>query len=689
MTFDIQGAKQAGYSDSEITGFLAQQGKVDLEGAHGAGYSDADILNHVLDSQKPGTVEDVAKSVVGSGLPKGAIGFATLPAEAGNLVAKGEAYAYKKLHNAFSDTPLTPEQEKRLSAIRPFAGTPEARQAVESVTGPLYEPQTTAGKFASAGSEALVGSPMKYLGASLMGGLASEAAGQMSGDNPYARMAAGLLTTGGISGLQYRNGAAGRATAAAMKDITPEQQALADALVKKSYTEGSPVTGAEAIASVTQNPNNKLLALQRVTEDSTKGGPTMQAFMAQRPAGNEQMVGKAVEGVSPVKDFTTIPERAQQAAGGVLTDLAKDRTAATAGLYKQAEEALLDPTKIRPVLDKIDAEILRVGEGSDTAAILKGLKAKIKSSLPDMEPKPTGILDEQGNMISRPQFTNVEQGPAIQIYKETRDQIAKKAEQEGALASSVKGVVKPVNKEFGLALEAQNPALQQANAKYRQITQDTIRPVELSPVGKVAGANPETQGAMTQQFKAIIGSDNATPGEISKAVTQIAAKDGQAARDLVAAGLSNEFKGAVETAKTGSPMYGQQVAGSKWAAALDTPGVKAAVEALPQGQDAYKGLKNAFEILQAQGTRRPAYNSLDAKQALKGGSIAKALNNPTGALGVLWSDMRYGRDTDKLAKLLTNEDSVNGLVKLAKLDPASSGAKFLLANMLMANKSDN
>lgn len=47
MSFDVEGAKKAGYSESEIAAYLAQQRQFDLDGAKKAGYSDADILSHL------------------------------------------------------------------------------------------------------------------------------------------------------------------------------------------------------------------------------------------------------------------------------------------------------------------------------------------------------------------------------------------------------------------------------------------------------------------------------------------------------------------------------------------------------------------------------------------------------------------------------------------------------------------
>lgn len=47
MAFDVQAAKKAGYSDTEIANFLGQQSKFDVGAARKSGYSDAEIVGHL------------------------------------------------------------------------------------------------------------------------------------------------------------------------------------------------------------------------------------------------------------------------------------------------------------------------------------------------------------------------------------------------------------------------------------------------------------------------------------------------------------------------------------------------------------------------------------------------------------------------------------------------------------------
>lgn len=53
MPFDVEGARQAGYSDAEIADHLAAQTKFDAAGARTAGYSDTDIIKHLSAFEAP------------------------------------------------------------------------------------------------------------------------------------------------------------------------------------------------------------------------------------------------------------------------------------------------------------------------------------------------------------------------------------------------------------------------------------------------------------------------------------------------------------------------------------------------------------------------------------------------------------------------------------------------------------
>lgn len=125
------------------------------------------------------TLTDVAKSAAG-GLGRGATGLLGLP---GDLLRLGSRLG------------VFPDSEP------PIPSSKQIQDKAEGITGKFYEPQTTAGKYASTVSEFLPGAVIgpgslaSKAAMSATAGLGSEAAGQLSAGTsaePYARLAGGL-----------------------------------------------------------------------------------------------------------------------------------------------------------------------------------------------------------------------------------------------------------------------------------------------------------------------------------------------------------------------------------------------------------------------------------------------------------------------------------------------------------------
>lgn len=172
---------------------------------------------------------------------------------------------------------------------------------------------------------------------------------------------------------------------------------------------------------------------------------------------------------SRIAEQNTARNATMNAVAGTEGDInqAKEfREKLTAPLYENAANVPIAPNALKPVLDTIDTQIQAAGAQSDLGKTLLAYKAKLQGSLPSMQPIDTGLLDESGAPISRPNFENTQQGPLSQIYREERDQLQKTGMQPGAYGSSVRSVVKPINYQLGKALEEQSPDLQMANKEY-------------------------------------------------------------------------------------------------------------------------------------------------------------------------------------------------------------------------------
>jgi len=161
---------------------------------------------------QPSVGEDVAKSA-GIGVVKGGINLAGLPGDVSEYGARGLDMATRYIGGKLGyDIPERPPQE-------PFGGNAQIRRGVEGVTGPLYEPQTTAGQYAQtvgefapglAGGGGLPRLAARAATNVLAPAVASETAGQFTkgtaAEGP-ARIAAALLGS--------------LAPSAAMRAITP------------------------------------------------------------------------------------------------------------------------------------------------------------------------------------------------------------------------------------------------------------------------------------------------------------------------------------------------------------------------------------------------------------------------------------------------------------------------------------
>lgn len=148
------------------------------------------------------TAADVAKSAAG-GLVKGVAGVVGLPDAMGNVLQ----WAEQKLLGETNDKYAARLAERKKRAVLPdvLPSTEQVQGAIErNVTGPLHEPETTAGKYAQTAAEFVPGSLLGPGGIArnalvygVGSGLTSEAAGQAAKGTQYegaARIAGGIAS---------------------------------------------------------------------------------------------------------------------------------------------------------------------------------------------------------------------------------------------------------------------------------------------------------------------------------------------------------------------------------------------------------------------------------------------------------------------------------------------------------------
>ena len=189
MTFDIEGARKAGYSDAEIADFLSSQNKFDASGARQAGYSDPEIIAHL--TPQPSFTDELGRQL---GLTARAAvkSVAAVP----NMVAD----PLVSLYNRFTGSQVPSFSDRQDQALT-NAGLPQPKNGLERVV------QSGATALGPVGMGATVAKGVKSLAplaenlnwqalSSMLGAGASEAAKE-GGAGPGGQVVAGLV--GGVS----------------------------------------------------------------------------------------------------------------------------------------------------------------------------------------------------------------------------------------------------------------------------------------------------------------------------------------------------------------------------------------------------------------------------------------------------------------------------------------------------------
>ncbi len=247
-----------------------------------------------------GVAEDVAKSA-GSGLVKGAIGLAGMPGDVAEYGARGINAATQFVGGKLG-LDVAPRESRE-----PSYGQADIRTAVEGVIGKLYEPQTTAGKYAQTIGEfapgALIGPGGVAARAAsvVVPAVASEAAGQLTEGTAWegpARLGTALVGGVGV-GLASRPSTASRAIREAMPEgVTPQMVDDAARLMDDAAQQGITLAWPEALSQVAGRP--VLTNAMRHLEAAPQTEGRMAQFFGDRPRQVEGAARPQFDNIAPV-----------------------------------------------------------------------------------------------------------------------------------------------------------------------------------------------------------------------------------------------------------------------------------------------------------------------------------------------------------------------------------------------------
>lgn len=613
--------------------------------------------------------EDIGRSLV-SGLQQGVTGLAGLP---GDLTAGGTKLlghsgidALSALGIVSDPDALKQRYDSSAAQVQPLTMFPvmsgQLNTADQSMFGPYHQPQTLGGRFANTAAQlaptALApGSLLLRGGRVLSSALGSTAAGELSGQNPWAKLA-GAVAGGSVPGIAGGILAAPeQLVGSAAGNLSADQMNAAQALRVAAAQRGINLTVPEAVQQVTNNGTG-LGRLQRLLEGTRQGSQQTAPYFAQRPAQVRGAVLDLADQIAPPTDQPSmIGVQAQKAAQGGL-----DRTRQTINLAAKSDYDALQGQEMDP------------DQYADVAAdpSYKGALADIRGN-PELNGPLAKLPDHNLAVVN-------EVVKRLRTNATAAQQTVMNPAGDNHLAGIRTGAASLAD---DLARDA-SPNYGGARDTVARLSGQYLDPLQAGPVGQIAAttAVPDQTAALFPKNPL----EGAAP-ETSRAVGIL----GPVAPDLARQHLVNAFNQAGRDLQGGPNQY----AGAKFAASIagnpEQQGVlNAGMSALPNGDSVAPSLSDLLDVLRATGRRQPpgsmtAFNDADLAK-LHGQNIretGETLFNPLEwgkALGDMASSWQYKRNIGGILNMMmADPDQTAGVLQLARQRAATQGILGSLA----------
>jgi hypothetical protein len=627
----------------------------------------------------PSSFLDTAKDVVHSaitGVGKGLISLAGMPADLKRYADKGlDEYVVNPILRATGQSEYAGYDSPVLKAM----GSENIRKGVEAVTGPLHDPETTPGHYAETIGEfvpAAMGGPQslarKFILQAAIPGAASEGAGQYFKDTPYepwARFGAGVGA--GIGGALI-NGPSTAEHALASKlpsHVTDAHIAEAQNIIDRGRALNDPVTvtGPEALSKVTGR--NVLLDQQRLAENAGQSRAAMEAALGGRSAAFEQSARSEIGNTfgPGTNNPSMIGADAKRAAESTLTDVNSAINRATKPSYDAAGQTLVPPVihaamRADPLfVEALDAVRKNAAKNSNIGAQSDRSVAVYDAVKQELRQRSRNAFDP----------ANPEKSKVV-------------SSATGSLATQVKNTAIMADRQAVGPFQTGHPNVsnyEQALADQARLRRQHLEPLQRGPLGRIADT-PETSKAIDALFPR--SPEGGTAAEVSIAVSALYKRSPWAATQLVRA----RVEGALNQAYSKNVGGASQDSAGKFAKDLighpeEHAVIKAAIEALPQGQARWAGMNSLLEVAQATGKRLAqgsptAFTDADLK-GMAGGGVAAGVVKLGASPGEWWSVVnkkwsawQAGEHLNDIARIATDPKSAELLGQLSKLPTRST-----------------
>lgn len=183
--------------------------------------------------------------------------------------------------------------------------------------------------------------------------------------------------------------------------------------------------------------------------------------------------------------------------------------------------------------------------------------------------------------------------------------------------------------------------------------------------------------------------------EVSTAVTALAARNPWAARQLVRAYAESVWNDAARNLQSGpnhggAAKFAAKIAGN----AQQRENLRAAFEALPNGDVLWNGIDRFLQIAEATGQRqaigsKTSFNDAERKMLEGSGVVGEAVKTGLSpgkwwtVINDKWSKWKLGSNLNDLARIFTDPNSAALLRRINRMPPRSQEAQVLAARLIL------
>jgi len=627
----------------------------------------------------------------GVGVGEGVIGIPGMPGDLAKLGKVGASFIPEGESNTVTDW-LRRESAKANAKMGgaargdmpgsfPLPSSDTIKGWVQKVTGPFYEPKNqaerdakTTGNYTATAALNPGGAARKLLAAGA-GAAADIVAGHYSEENPYVKALAGVLAGGGTSWATSPGSLDKLLRSKLPNGITEAHVTQAGQLIERAASGPRPVnlTWPEALSQVTGQP--VALDLQRVLESNPTTRNRMQEFMAPRA---EQVEGRArveAQALAPnmPHNADNVARQASDVAQATVDNMERGINTAARPYYQAAE-----PVQVGPQVD----QALRTGPyGAIYDRTLRQLR---DPNHPEFNATIANMPDDSVAVIDLVQRRMRERGDALRQPGEGMSNLA---------ARNLDEARNPAIQAADVATGSRPGVIgdyEMARTIEAQLREHALAPLEAGPIGQLARSNKNIESVLNILF----GKNPPANSErtISDAMQAIAAQRPAVAEAIARQHVEMTLNRAVTALQNG----GNQFGGARLAKDLvgnpqERANLRAAIEALPNGQARWNAMERMLEIMQATGQRQ-SKGSLTAFNALELGNMSsQGLANLasfglspgrwTKAASDWYQGMSAGRNLNRMAEIITDPNSGAIFRRLQQLPPNDPRAVEIFARL--------